>query len=89
MEHQKGTMRIILERHGHGDYSFNMNKVKRSRAWNDEKVRKAVNDFNAMAFVFGTKYFSCFFTQEEQKQLVAYYEDKSWDFYSEKLPPNI
>lgn len=89
MEHQKGTMRIILGRLNPEDYSFDMNKVKRSREWNDEKVRKAVNDFNAMAFVFGTKYFSCFFTHEEQEQLVAYYVDKAWDFYSENLPPNI
>lgn len=89
MEHQKGTMRIILGRLNPEDYSFDMNKVKRSREWNDEKVRKSINDFNNIASILGTKYFPYFFTHEEQEQLVAYCVDKAWEAYQEYLPEDL
>jgi|GEM_PF-539032 hypothetical protein len=89
MEHQKGTMRIILGRLNPEDYSFDMNKVKRSREWNDEKVRKSINDFNNIASILDTKYFPYFFTHEEQEQLVAHYVDKAWEAYQEYLPEDL
>lgn len=89
MDHQKGTMRLILGRLNPEDYSFDMNKVDRSLAWDDETVRKAINGFNNIASIFGTKYFPYFFTHKEQEQLVAYYVDKAWEAYQEYLPENL